>query len=148
MRTTIVTTLLLVFVASLGLGCAFGEVRPDDPFKRQFTLEDAHKDYTDNVRWSKFSEASQFMKKDDRHLFLQHMPDFDQVRFTDWEAEPWELDDEEMTSATIYVRYKAYSMSNPVEFEVEEVQTWSRTGRGNDWTVNSSFENLDSLVGG
>jgi hypothetical protein len=144
---TTVTTALLLIASSLGLGCAFGEFRPEDPFKRKFSLEDQHKDYTDNVRWSKFNEASSFMVEDARRSFLDKMPKFEQVRFTDWEAEPWELEDEDMTKATIFVRYKGYSMSNPFEVEVKETQHWSRDGNGNNWTVESEFIDLDRLVG-
>ena len=67
-------------------GCAFGEFRPDDPFKRQFSLEDQHKAYTDFVRWSKFEEAASFVHVESRTAFLDEMPEFDEVRFTDWDA--------------------------------------------------------------
>jgi hypothetical protein len=148
MRTiTTFTTALLLVASSLGLGCAFGEFRPEDPFKRKFSLEDQHKEYTDNVRWSKFNEASSYMEQEDRRTFLGQMPRFEEVRFTDWSAEPWELEDEEMTKATIYVKYKGYSMINPVEVEVEETQRWTREGKGNSWTVVSEFQHLDRLVG-
>ena len=47
--------LLLLLVAA---GCAFGEFRPDDPFARQYALEDAHKAYTNYVRWNKPARSS------------------------------------------------------------------------------------------
>lgn len=147
MRSTSLIGAVLLLVSSLGLGCAFGEIRPDDLFKRKFSLEDKHKEYTDSVRWSKFAEASGHMMQQDRHSFLAQMPQFNQLRFTDWSAEPFELDDEEKAAATIYVTYLGYSMSYPVEVEIEEIQRWTREGTGNRWTVVSTFEHLDKLVG-
>ena len=49
---------LLLFALLAGLGCAFGEIRPEDPFQRKYSLEGAQKRYTDLVRWSKFDEAA------------------------------------------------------------------------------------------
>lgn len=139
--------LLLVGLAMLSSACAFGEFRPDDPWKRQISLEDRHKEYTDLVRWSKFEMASGYVHSDDREGFLALMPDFDLVRFTDWDAAPWEFEDqEEKNKAVITVTYRGYSMRTPIEVKVTETQTWEREGSGNNWIVRSTFENLDQLV--
>ena len=141
------TVATLALASSLGTGCAFGEFRPDDPFKRQFSLEDIHKEYSDLVRWSKFEEAAGFVNVDDRKAFLAEMPEFDVVRFTDWEADPWEfVDAEEKNEAIIKVTYRGYSMRTPFEVKVIETQTWKREGSGNNWIVSPSFENLDKLA--
>jgi len=129
-------------------GCAFGEFRPDDPFSRQMSLEDQHKAYTDFVRWSKFEEASGFVHIEERSAFLSEMPEFDEVRITDWEAKPWEFEDQELKNkAVIKVTYRGYSMRTPFETKFTEVQTWERDGRANRWSVRPEFENLDRLAG-
>ena len=128
-------------------GCAFGEFRPDDPFKRQFSLEDQNKAYTDFVRWSKFEEAASFVHVESRTAFLDEMPEFDEVRFTDWDAKPWEFEDPETKDkAIIKVTYRGYSMRTPFEIKFTEVQTWERTGRGNAWSVRPEFHDLDRLA--
>ena len=152
MRPTLATSparagLLLALAAVLSVGCAFGEFRPDDPFKRQFSLEDAHKAYTDYVRWSKFESAATFVKADERQAFIRQMPEFDLVRFTDWDARPWEFEDREAKNkAIIEVTYRGYSMRTPIEVKVVEVQEWNREGKGNNWIVTPRFENLDELA--
>ena len=148
MRSIPVTTILAVALAAVGmLGCQFGEIRPDDPFKREFSLQDTHKAYTDLVRWSKFEEASNFVDEEGRQGFLDQMPDFDLVRFTDWDAKAWEFEDtEEKRKAFIEVTYRGYSMRSPIEVKIIEVQEWTREGRGNNWSVTPVFENLDQLA--
>jgi len=133
------------FVLLTQLGCAFGEFRPDDPFSRQYSLEKAQKRYSDLVRWSKFNEAAGFVAIEDRAAFEAGMPDFREVRFTEHETSPWKLD-EEMREAVIEVKYRGYSMRSPLEIEVSEVQTWTREGKGNAWTVVSKFEGLDRFA--
>ena len=138
---------MLALLVVLGGGCAFGEFRPDDPWKRQFSLEDMQKSYTDVVRWSKFEEASGFVHEEDRTAFLSQMPEFDVVRFTDWEAKPWKFEDqEEKKKAVIEVTYRGYSMRSPIEVKVTEIQTWQREGKGNNWIVRPDFRNLDRLA--
>jgi hypothetical protein len=144
---TMLSIVILALLAGLGGGCAFGEFRPDDPFKRQFSLEDKHKEYSDLVRWSKFEEAASFVNAENRKEFLRQMPEFDLVRFSDWEAEPWEFEDrEEKNKAIIEVTYRGYSLRTPFEVKVIEIQTWERDGSGNNWIVRPQFENLDQLA--
>jgi hypothetical protein len=138
---------LSLAIAATSVGCAFGEIRPDDVFQRQYSLEEMQKRYTDLVRWSKFDEAAGFMEEENRQIFVQAMPDFKDVRFSDYEVLPWELEDDEMRHATIEVTYTGYSMRVPIEIEIHETQTWTRTGRGNHWTVESSFIDLEDLAG-
>jgi hypothetical protein len=138
-----------VVIACGGLACAFGEFRPSDPMGREFSLSEAHKAYSDAVRWSKFDEASGFIAPDQRTAYLAQMPDFAAGRFTDWTAGAWEFDDPETrTRATIKVTYRGYAMDNPIEFKVSEQQTWSREDRGNNWQVESKFTGLGQFGGG
>jgi hypothetical protein len=139
--------LVVLLAVTTGLGCAFGEIRPEDPFRRQYNLDEVHKQYTDYVRWSKFEQASQFMDKEERPAFLRLMPDFDEVRFTDWKAKPYQLDDE-LTSTTIEVTYRGYTMTTPFEVKVHESQEWHREGKGNVWKLKkTTFRDLDKLAG-
>jgi hypothetical protein len=139
--------LLVLLATALSHGCAFGEIRPEDRFRMQYNLDEVHKQYTDYVRWSKFNQASQFMDKADRPAFLRMMPDFDEVRFSDWKAKPYQLN-EELTSTTIEVTYRGYSMTTPFEVKVHESQEWQREGKGNVWKLkNTTFHDLDQLAG-
>ncbi len=135
---TLVSLAVSLAVAIAGLGCAFGEIRKDDPFDRLYTLEGHHKHYSDLVRWSKFDDASSYILPEQRAGFVNSMPDFDEVRFTDWRAAPWKLDEEKRT-ASIVVTYKGYSLRSMYEIEFKETQTWKRTGQRNNWALESSF---------
>jgi hypothetical protein len=146
LRTPLLLAPLALLVVAGGVGCAFGEFRLSDPFDRQYSLEERQKIYSDLVRWSKFEEAAKFVDPETRRSFLAAMPDFAEVRFTDWEAAPWELDDKHRT-ATIEVTYKGYSMSSPIEVAVIERQAWVREGTGNNWSVRSGFTGLERLAG-
>ncbi len=143
LRRALVAITTLTVISSFG--CAFGEFRPDDPFKRQYSLELAQKRYSDLVRWSKFEEAALFVEAEEREAYRNRMPDFREVRFTEHETAPWMLD-EEMRNVVIEVTYRGYSMRTPIELEVHETQTWSREGKGNDWKVVSEFKDLDRLA--
>ncbi len=137
----------LSFALAFGsLGCAFGEFRPDDPLDRELTLEEQQLLYSNQVRWSKFDEAAKFMKYEERQAFIDQMPDFDEVRFTDWEAAPWSID-EAKRNATIEVTYTGYALSRPFEIEVYETQVWTREGKGNNWKVSSTWRDLAKLTG-
>lgn len=126
-------------------GCAFGEFRPTDPFDRQWTLDQAQHRYTVLVRFSEFHKAGKFVAEEHRDAFIARMRKLEEARFTDYESESVEMDDERHT-ATVRVTYTVYTPSVPYEVEVAEVQEWSRGGIGNDWRVVSTFEGLQELV--
>ncbi|HIG01497.1 MAG TPA: hypothetical protein EYQ66_09375 [Myxococcales bacterium] len=130
-----------------GLACAYGEYAPNDPMGNNFTLTEAHKVYTDAVRWSKFDEASAFITPAERATYLAQMPDFDEGRFTDWTAGEWIFENQETReSATIEVTYRAYSMTNPVEFKVKERQSWSQNQENKVWHLKSEFSGLGGFT--
>ena len=143
LRPALITCLGLALLTQFG--CAFGEFRPDDPFKRQYELEMSQKRYSDLVRWSKFEEAAQFVAPEGRAAFRDRMPDFDEVRFTDHKSSPWQLD-EEKRDTVIEVTYTGYSMRSPYEIEVHETQHWTREGNNSSWKVVSEFKDLDRLA--
>ena len=126
-------------------GCAFGEFRPTDPFDRQLSLDQAQHRYTVLVRFSDFTRARAFVAEDHREAFARRMKALDDARFTDYESESVELD-EEKEKATVRVTYTIYTPALPYEVEVAEVQEWSRDGIGNNWRVVSTFEGLQQIV--
>lgn len=134
-----------VCIVAAGLGCANGEIRLGDPFDRKLTLEEAQHRYTVLVRWSQFQKSKDFVAEANRADYLAQMKSFDDARFTDYESDSVELDQEKQT-ATIRVVYTMYFPATPYETEVAEVQEWSRDGMSNGWTVVSKFESLPSVA--
>ena len=137
-------TLASLFILS-SLGCAFGEFRPNDPFDREYTLDEAQHRYTTLVRFSDFERAQDFVHEEERAIFMDNMRGLEEARFTDFESDVPELD-LEMAESTVRVTYTIYTPSMPFEVEVEEIQVWSRDGMSNDWRVSSTFEGLQNLV--
>ena len=136
--------LATLLVAST-VGCAFGEFRPSDPFDRQLTLDEAQHRYTTLVRFSEFHKARSFVTEDEREAFIKRMKGLEDARFTDYESESVELD-EENKSAVVRVTYTIYTPSMPYEVEVEEIQAWSRDGLTNKWRVSSTFVDLAKVA--
>ncbi len=139
---------LSVLVAGLvlqALGCANGEFRPTDPFDRGLTFSESQHRYTVLVRWTEFQKAKAFVAEDQQESFLKDMKALEHARFTDYESEDVELD-EEKQKATVRVTYTAYLPSSPYELEIVEVQDWSRDGIGNKWRVRSRFEGVPKVA--
>ncbi len=135
----------LAFFAS-SLGCAFGEMRWDDPLQRELSLEEAQERYTVLVRWSHFEKAADFVAPEVRDEYLSNAPSFREFRFTEYESDPFEIDAEKST-ATVEVTYYAYLPSSPIETEVHETQVWSRNpGVGNHWRVRPTFSGISELL--
>lgn len=122
----------------LGSGCANGEFRPGDPFDRAESFGRSQHNYTILIRWSDFQKAKAYVHPDDREKFVAEMKAFENARFTDFESEEVDLDDEKRT-ATVHVTYTAYLPSSPFEIEISETQVWSRDGQGNTWLVRPQF---------
>ena len=91
---------VLILVALGSLGCAFGEFRPHDPMQREYSLEEMQKRYTDLVRFGNFARAARFIAPEQRKVFLDSMPHEDDLRFLDYEIDPFVLN-EEMTESTV-----------------------------------------------
>ena len=138
-------TLALTGALGLSLGCANGEFRPKDPFDRGLTFNEAQHRYTVLVRWSEFQKAKAFVAEDQREKFLADMKALKQARFTDYESEDVDLD-EELQKATVHVTYTLYLPSTPYELEITETQEWSRSGMGNTWRVQSTFEGAPKMA--
>lgn len=136
---------LALLVTSSLLGCAFGEIRPTDPFDREWTLDQAQHRYTTLVRFSEFEKARKFVHEDQRDEFIVRMKSLEEARFTDFDSEEPEMSDDHR-EATVRVTYTIYTPAMPYETEVQEIQEWKREGVGNDWRVWSRFEGLDRLA--
>lgn len=136
--------LLFVSVVTLG-GCAFGEIRLGDPFDRKWTLEQAQHRYTVLVRWSDFAKAKAFVAKENREAFLAAMEKLEDARFTDYESDTVELDDDKQ-KASMRVTYTLYTPSSPYEMEISETQEWTRDGLKNEWRVVSTFDEHPKMV--
>jgi len=142
--------LAIVAVIAAGLaplgGCAFGELRLNDPLDREISLEDAQHRYTVLVRWSDFERASRYVDPSMRAEFKAMLPGFRTLRFTEYESDPVEID-AELQEATVEVTYYAYSPSSPIEVEIHETQRWYRDpGVGNNWHVKPTFEGIEELL--
>ena len=73
------------------------------------------------------------------------MKALEDARFTGYESESIELDDEK-ENATVVVTYTVYTPAMPYEIEVAETQQWNRDGITNDWRVVSDFAGLEQLA--
>jgi len=140
-------SLLLLAVAALSLsGCAFGDVRLSDPLDREISLTDAQHRYTVLVRWGDIERASKYVNPEVRDEFKARQPSFRQLRFTEYESDPVEIDDDKK-NATVEVVYYAYTPSSPMEVKITETQVWYRAkGVGNNWHVTPTFEGLDERM--
>ena len=132
---------IATIVLAGGFGCANGEIRMGDPFDREYSLETLQHHYTVLMRWSQFQKAKAYVAKEEQPAFIERMKALEEARFTDYESDPIELDDE-MRMATVRVTYTLYLPATPFEIEVTEIQEWTRTGRGNGWQVHSVFEGV------
>jgi hypothetical protein len=132
-------SLIALFALAALAGCAAGEFRPTDPFDRKLSFSESQHRYTTLVRWAEFQKAKAFVLEDHREQFLKDVNGFKEARFTDYESEEVDLD-EEKRKATVRVTYTAYLPSSPYEVEIVETQEWSREGMGNAWQLQSRFE--------
>jgi len=136
--------LVLALLAGALSACAFGEIRLGDPLDRQYSLEQMQTKYTSYVRWSEIYKARRFVHEDEREEYTRRMRKLTEtVRFTDYDSEPIELD-EEKAKATVIVVYHLYSTAHPYEVRVEERQEWTRDGGNDTWRVRSTFGEIES----
>ena len=140
-----VTGIALLATVAFLIGCANGEFRPKDPFDRGLSFNESQHRYTVLVRWSEFQKAKAFVAEEEREKFLADMKALKDARFTDYESEEVELDDE-MQKATVHVSYTFYLPSTPYELQIAETQEWTREGMGNAWRVRSTFEDRPTMA--
>jgi hypothetical protein len=137
--------ILAMAVLITSFGCANGEFRFTDPFDRQLTLTEAQHRYTVLVRWSQFNKARSFVAVEDRDAYMAQMEQLKDVRITEYESEPVELDSKKQR-ASIRVTYTLYTTALPYEIEIVEQQEWTRSGITNNWNVTSTFDGLRQLA--
>ena len=145
------TARLFAVIATLGLlstslGCAFGEVYWTDPLKREYSLGETQKRYTNLVRFGAFDQATKFVDPNLADSFIENFPSQSDLVFVDFEAGRIQFEDDGMTDATIKVSYSAYYTHSPVLFKIVETQSWYRAGAGNSWLVRPSFEGLEEFA--
>jgi len=126
--------LLLVTCAGLvvGTGCATTRTRTTD-------FEDAHKRYTQLIRWSDFERALDYVSADERESFGEQTRALGPVRFIDYDILSVDLNPE-AREATVLVSYSAYRRAAPAAVAIEERQEWRRDEEEGAWRVRSSFE--------
>ena len=142
----VLAALILATGSLLALGCANGEFRPKDPFDRNLSFTEAQHQYTVLIRWAEFQKAKAFVAEADREKFLADTKALKNARLTDYESEQVDVDDEGLNKATVHVTYTLYLPSSPYETQINEVQEWTREGRGNTWLVRPRFEALPSVA--
>ena len=136
----------LLAIAGGSLGCAFGEIRWSDPLQREISLEESQHRYTVLVRFGDFEKASGFVEPALRDEYLANFPDFREIRFTEYDSGRVAIDSAKAT-ATIEVRYYAYTPASPIEMTVSETQEWYRApGFNNHWYVRSTFTGLAEIL--
>jgi hypothetical protein len=140
-------SLALLFAMSGSFGCAFGEIYWTDPLKREYSLGEIQKRYTQLVRFGAFNKASKFVDPELVEQFVADFPPQGDLVFTDHESERLDFgEDGELDSATVRVTYSAYYTHSPVVFQIIETQHWYREGMTNDWRVRPEFEGLQEFA--
>jgi hypothetical protein len=118
-----------------------------DPLKREYSLNEIQKRYTNLVRFGAFAQASQFVDPALTENFLANFPSQTDLIFTDFESgriqfeeDPWRK------NAVVKVSYSAYYTHSPILFEIVETQAWYRDNVTNSWKVRPSFEGLEEFT--
>ncbi|MBW2273507.1 MAG: hypothetical protein JRG96_09570 [Deltaproteobacteria bacterium] len=139
--------LALLFAFAGAVGCADGRVWWNDPKKREWSLIELQKAYTDYVRFGAFDKASRFVDPEMAEAYVQSFPNPEVIRFTDYEVTPVVFeDDEQREVATSTVTYKAYRTDTLVITTIVEKQEWYRVDQFNTWRVRPSFQGLGNLA--
>ena len=137
---------LLLVLAGL-MGCADGKVWWNDPKKREWSLIELQKAYTDYVRFGAFDKASRFVDPDMVEEYVKSFPDPELLRFTDYEVTPVVFEDtEQRERATSTVTYQAYRTDTLVITTIVEEQEWYRVDVWNTWMVRPKFTGLQNLA--
>ena len=141
-RTSSVVWTLLAAVAlgSSGLGCAFGEIRWDDPIGRLYALEEIQDQYTQLVRWNDYYTALRYVDPALQEQFLKRNEMT--LRFTDHQSGMLSLD-EKRRQSTVEVSYTGYEPDRLVEVVLHEKQVWYRDSKLNHWFVRPNFVGLE-----
>jgi hypothetical protein len=79
-----------VALATTGLGCAFGEIRWDDPMGHLLSLEETQLYYSQLVRFNDYHTALRFVDPELRDSFLERVDMA--IRFTDMKSGPVDMD--------------------------------------------------------
>lgn len=133
----------VALISALGCASTFS-----DPTGKHNSLEEAHRRYTELVRWGEIERASAFVDPELQEEYLGYAAAFDGIRFTDFETGALQFHDETDT-ATVIVVYHAYSLTTLVEKRIREYQQWYRDGNlSNTWHVRPDLRQIVAGVTG
>ena len=143
----LVAVTAMLGLMSTSLGCAFGEIYWTDPLKREFSLSEIQKRYTNLVRFGAFQQATRYVDPALIDTFLENFPAPTELVFTDFDSGRIQFDESTgRKDAVVKVNYSAYYTHGAVLFNIVETQSWYRTGPTNSWKVRPSFEGLEKLA--
>lgn len=148
-RTTVpfIAVISMFAVLSTSLGCAFGEIYWTDPLKREYSLGEIQKRYTNLVRFGAFMQAARFVDPAITDSFLDNFPAQADLVFTDFESGRIQfVEDSGRKDATVTVNYSAYYTHSAILFRIVETQSWYRDGVTNTWLVRPQFEGLEEFA--
>jgi hypothetical protein len=138
-------TVLLSFVGAMG--CADGRVWWNDTRKREWSLIELQKAYSDYVRFGAIQKASQFVDPAMVEEYVNTFPNPEVLRFTDYRTTPVIFEDPERREvATSRVTYKGYRTDTLIITSVVEEQEWYRIDEWNSWRVRPTFTGLQSVA--
>ena len=129
-----------VALATTGLGCAFGEIRWDDPMGHLLSLEETQLYYSQLVRFNDYHTALRFVDPELRDSFLERVDMA--LRFTDMQSGPIDMDSMHRESEVV-VTYLGYRPNVMVEKKYTEKQSWHRSPPGNEWFVRPYFVDIE-----
>lgn len=123
-----------VAVAALALSAlaAWGCASLED---RGVMFRDAHRRYTNLMRFNEYDRARSFVSPDSRDDFSSRTDALGDLRFSDYEIQ--EIDDTGET-ATVVVEYIGYRASSPIAVTYVEEQLWAR--EAGSWRVRPVLE--------
>ncbi len=133
----------VLVLALAALGCE----TLTDPFQHKDAFRETQKRFTQYVRWGNFAAASEFVDPEIRADFLALAPDASEVRFTDYEILRMDIG-EDVSSASVDVRYHGYLASLPVERSIDVTQDWSRDPATGRWSVRLEVAKLRGALSG
>ena len=140
-RKSLGAALAVLALAAGGLGCAFGEIRLNDPMGRLYALEETQWYYSQLVRFGDYHSALRFVDPELQEQYLERTELT--IRFTDMQSGPINLDTMKANS-DVTVKYLGYDPNTMIEKSYTEKQTWFRNrDGGNNWFVRPYIVDLE-----
>jgi hypothetical protein len=109
------------------------------------SLDFAQRRYNQLLRWGEFEESSRFVHPDARQAYLAAAPEFEDVRFTDYEVTTFELE-ETLDKAHLTVSFSGYDVSALIERKTSMQQEWVRDPETMIWQVRPALEGFQQAL--